>query len=60
MKSVAEAPLAYAGLAFCLSIGVFVLYGWLTQAPGERVPSKLAVRRKRSVLRRMGFSAKDE
>jgi len=60
MKGVAEVPVAYAGLAFCLSIGLVALYGWLTQAPGERVPSKLAARRKRSVLRRMGFSGKDE
>jgi hypothetical protein len=61
MKGVAEAPLAYAGLGFCLIIGVFILYGRLTQVPGdERAPSKLAARRKRSVLRRMGFSAKDD
>ena len=60
MKGPADAPLAYAGLLACLAIGLVVLYSWLAQTPGGRQPGKLAARRNRNVLRRMGFSSKEE
>jgi|EP01046_Picozoa_sp_COSAG06_P079025 hypothetical protein len=60
MKGPSDAPLAYVGLAMCALLGLVFLHGWLTQPPGAQQPSKLAARRNRNVLKRMGFTDKDE
>ena len=52
--------LAYAGLAICAFLGFVFLHGWLTRPAGPQPKSRLAERRQRNNLRRMGFTEKQE
>ena len=52
--------LAYVGLAVCAVLGLVFLHGWLTRPPGPQPKSRLAERRQRNVLKRMGFTEKDD